>query len=180
MNIPGLEGGLPPLNPPKMHPPTSSPRLSAAPQGSMREAMWALQVCMVLLPISCQVPGVEVSVPIQGGAMPLFPELQAWCFWPCLAGWWAGEGWGLVGGPGAFRRGSGGDIPLPELLGFQDVASPSSQALLPWTWAASPGLMQANKILWLFTIFHPSSQDQQVPLRSLPNCTVPPTCPHCF
>lgn len=101
----------------------------------------------------------------------------AWLAWP---GWLAGrEGTGQWEDQGPLGGGGEGHT-LPELLDFRDVASPSSQALLPWTWAASPGPIQANKILWLFIIFHPSSQDQQVLLRSLPTPAVPPTCPHCF
>lgn len=96
---------------------------------------------------------------------------QAWPGWQRKGGGqWEARG---------LQEGEWRDAPQPELLGFREAGSSSSQ-LLPWTWAASPGPMQANKILWLFTIFHPSSQDQQVPLRSPPIPTVPPTCLQCF
>lgn len=64
--------------------------------------------------------------------------------------------------------------------GLPGCTSPSSQALCLGPGQPLPGPTQANKILWLFTIFHPSSQDQQVPSRSPPTPTVLPTCPHCF
>lgn len=103
------------------------------------------------------------------GVMSLLLRLRDQCSWP---------GWSSCTRRRIKVFNSGGS--LEELLEFQD------QALPYYHWASPLDLgsllwPQASKhILELFTIFHPNSRDQQVPLRSLHTPAVSPVCPHCL